>query len=185
MSTALLTSPKDEVEDFVLDERFEIVDGIRVVMPPMSAPSSVLAYRLARRIGNYAEPMNLGEAFTEILFKLPLPVDRNRRPDIAFVSYDRWPKNRPIPQGSAWNVVPDFCVEVVSPTDLIEETRAKVEEYFEAGVRLIWVVYPQKELVDVYDSRDRMRVVRREGTLDGGDVIPGFSLPLAELFPEC
>lgn len=184
MSTAMLTSPTGEVEDFELDEHYEIIDGNKVEMPPMSATSSVLASRIAQRIGLFTMPAKLGEAFSEILFNLQLSQARNRRPDVAYVSYARWPKNRPIPPVNAWDVVPDFCVEVVSPTDLIEEMRTKIEEYFEAGVRLIWVVYPHLELVDVYESRDRMRVVRIDGSLDGGDVIPGFSLPLVELFPS-
>lgn len=184
MSTALLTSPSDDVEDFELDEHYEIIDGNKVEMPPMSATSSVLASRIAQRIGLFTLPAKLGEAYSEILFNLQLPQARKRRPDVAYVSYARWPRNRPIPPVNAWDIVPDFCVEVVSPTDLIEEARTKIEEYFEAGVRLIWVVYPHLKLVDVYESRERMRVVHREGNLDGGDVILGFSLPLAELFPE-
>jgi Uma2 family endonuclease len=184
MSTALLTSPTDDVEDFELDEHYEIIDGNKVEMPPMSATSSVLAFRLAHRISSFSVPANLGEAFSEILFNLRLPQGRNRRPDVAFVSYERWPKNRSIPPVNAWDVVPDLCVEVVSPTDLIEENRTKVAEYFQAGTRLVWVVYPHLQLADVFESRDRMRVVRCDGSLEGGEAIPGFSLPLAELFPE-
>src|SRR5262245_49498409 len=78
-------------------DNYEIIDGVRVELPPMSADSSVLASRLARVLSNHGIDKNLGEAHPEILFKLPLPKDRNRRPDVAFVPYGRWARNRPIP----------------------------------------------------------------------------------------
>lgn len=185
MSTTeiLTTTPPPRGPD-ADDDWYEIVDGTRIEIPPMSAESSVLAARLSQRITAFAQPANLGEAYPEILFKLPLARDRNRKPDIAFVPYSRWPKTRAIPPTNAWSVLPDLCVEVVSPSDLAEENRTKVEEYLEAGVRLVWVVYPRRQLVDVFTSPDAIRVVRRDGELDGGIVLPGFRLKLADLFPE-
>jgi Uma2 family endonuclease len=171
-------------EDLDDIERYEIIDGVKVEMSPMSAHSSVLGARLARLLGNYGVERGLGEAYPEILFKLPLGRDRNRRPDVAFVPYSRWTKDRPIPDVNAWDVLPDLCVEVVSPTDRAEEAREKIEEYFESGVRLVWVIYPRLQVVDVFESPDAVRVRRRADELDGGPVLPGFRLRLADLFPE-
>ena len=73
---------------------------------------------------------NLGEVVGEVLFRLPLEEDagRNRRPDVAYVSFDRWPADRPMPgRDNAWDVVPDLAVEVISPTDLAQETLQKVQ----------------------------------------------------------
>jgi Uma2 family endonuclease len=75
-----------------------------------------------------------------MLFHLPLPIGRNRRPDVAFVPYTRWRKNRPIPSVNAWDVLPDVCVEEVSPNDLIDELMDKLVEYFRSGVRQVGVV---------------------------------------------
>ena len=128
---------------------FEIIDGERVEMPPMSSLSAKLANRLARRLDacTWADD---GEAFVEMLFHLALPVDRNRRPDVAWVSFQRWPKDRPMPDKNAWEVAPNVAAEVVSPTDLVEELMQKISEYFRAGVELVWVVYPNEQLVHVY-----------------------------------
>jgi Uma2 family endonuclease len=102
---------------------------------------------------------------------------------VAFVPYARWPRTRPVPDTNAWDVLPDLCVEVVSPTDAAEELRDKITEYFQSGVRLVWVVYPRHQVVDVYDGPTRVRILTRADALDGGPVLPGFQLPLAELFP--
>ena len=185
MSTAeaLTTTPPPRESDSDGDW-YEIIDGHRVELPPMSAESSVFASRLARLLSNYSVERGIGEAHPEILFKLPLNRDRNRKPDVAFVPYARWPRTRKIPSTNAWDVLPDLCVEVVSPNDLAEENRTKVEEYLEAGVRLVWVVYPRQRVVDVYESGGGVRVLRRDDVLDGGAVIPGFAVKLSDLIPD-
>jgi Uma2 family endonuclease len=102
------------------DHLYEVIDGLPTEMPEMSVISSVLASRLAKRINLFVRD-TVGEAHAEVLFKLPKPLDHNRRPDIAFVPYSAWPRNRPLPNTDAWDVRPTLCVEVVSPTDLAEE----------------------------------------------------------------
>ena len=126
-----------------------------------------------------------GMLAVQILFRIPLPEDANRkrRPDVAFVSVDRWPLDRPMsPTEEAWDVVPDLAVEVASPTDLAEFLLRKVAEYFRAGVRLVWVVYPLTRCIHVYQSWNRIQVVTESDTLDGGTVLPGFRLALDRLF---
>jgi len=164
------------------DGHYEIVDGKRVELLPMSIRASVVASHLTIRIGS--QTATSGRTVMEGLFHLALPVDRNRRPDVAFVSFDRWARDRPIGSENAWDVVPDAAIEVISPNDLIEEVLVKLDEYFRAGVRLAWVVFPQQQLVYVYDSYTQIRVLTRADTLEGGSVIPGFRLALAELFPQ-
>lgn len=186
MSTAEVLTPIPRLweKDPADRERYEIIDGMRVDLPPMSADSAVLANRIARHLSNFGIDQNLGEAYTETLFKLPLPVDRNRRPDVAFISYSRWAKSRPIPATDEWDVLPDLCVEVVSPTDRADEIMDKVREYFQAGVRLVWVFYPRHGVVYVYESLTAVRGLIRADSLNGGAVLPGFRLPLTELFPS-
>src|SRR5712691_5184788 len=77
---------------------YEIVNGERVELPPMSIYAVRIAFHLARKLGDFGELHDLGEAVHEGLFHLPLPEARNRRPDAAFVSYQRWPKGRPMPE---------------------------------------------------------------------------------------
>jgi Uma2 family endonuclease len=164
---------------------YEIVAGLRVEIPPMSAYAGKIASRLLTKLNNHAEAHQLGEAVVETLFRLPLTEDRgrNRRPDVAFVSYQRWPTDRPQPEdANAWDVVPDLAVEVVSPHDLAEELLEKVLEYFRADVRLVWVVYPRQRLILVFESPTHVQALSQADTLDGGPVLPGFRLPLASLF---
>jgi Uma2 family endonuclease len=167
------------------DPLFEIIDGQRVELPPMG----IYAVRIASRLGYFfqlhAQNNNLGEAVVEGLFRLSLPVDRNRRPDVAFVSYQRWPKAKPQSgRDNAWEVVPEVAVEVVSPSDLVGELMEKIEEYFEAGVSLVLVVFPDQKRMHVYSSPTQIRVLTRQDTLEGGQALPGFNLPLSNLFLE-
>ena len=94
-----------------------------------------------------------------------------------------WPKVAKRPRADAWEVTPALCVEVISPTDKLEEVDDKVFEYLSSGVKLVWVVRPRSERIDVYTSSDSVRILNRKDVLTGGDVLPGFELPLAELFP--
>jgi Uma2 family endonuclease len=164
-------------------DNFEIIDGVKQELPPMSADSQVLASRLSRHLGNFGVEQSLGEAYTETLFKLPLEEDRNRKPDVAFVPYSRWPKNRMPPSTNAWSVLPDLCVEVISPSDLADEIADRIDEYFRSGVRAVWVFHPRHRLATVYESVTAARILTHADTLDGGVVLPGFKLALTELFP--
>jgi Uma2 family endonuclease len=187
-ATALLecldTAVRPETERLD-DDLYEIVDGHRIEIAPMSAYAAKVASRLATEINFHAWPDKRGEAVVESLFRLPLARDsgRNRKPDVAFVSSQRWPPDRPQPVGdNAWDVVPDLAVEVVSPHDEVEDLLDKVSEYFEAGVRLVWVIFPRHRQAHVYESADQMHQVTEAGTLDGGAVLAGFQLPLSRLF---
>lgn len=162
---------------------YEVVDGQIVELPPMSASATVLASLLCWSLLSHVRSRGLGRAATETLFVLRSG-SRKRRPDVAYVSYDRWPKSRPCPNDEGWEVVPDLAVEVVSPTNTAEEILAKNREYFEAGVRLIWVIYPAEEQIYVYRSPVDVVVLTRKDHLDGGDVLPGYRLPVATLFED-
>jgi Uma2 family endonuclease len=167
------------------DAMYEIVNGQRVEIPPMSSYAAKIATRLATRLNFHAEKEKVGEAIVESLFRLPLAEDmsRNRRPDVAFVSSTRWPAGRAQPLGdNAWDVVPDLTIEVVSPHDLAEDLLEKTLEYFQAGVRLVWVVYPRHRLIHVYDGPNSIKVLQDTDALDGGQVLSEFSLPMSQLF---
>jgi Uma2 family endonuclease len=162
---------------------FEIIDGQRVEMPPKSAYAGILSARLVEQlvIHNHQQTPRPGRIFPEFLFRLPLlgATTRNRRPDIAFVSLERVPINQlPSTRDNAWSVVPDLAVEVISPSDLSEDQLEKVLEYFAAGVRLVWVVYPTLGNLHVYSSPKAVQILDPVDTLDGGTVLPGFSMPL-------
>src|SRR5258708_370423 len=150
MATAFLSRLEGDEDrlapERVDDDLYEVVAGLRVEIPPMSSYAAKIATRLSTRLNIHAEREHQGEAIVQSLVRLPLTDDksRNRRPDVAFVTYQRWPATRPQPvDDNAWDVVPDLTVEVVSPHDLSEDLLSRVLEYFQAGVRLVWVVYPK------------------------------------------
>ena len=108
--------------------------------------------------------------------------DLRRRPDVAFVSAERWPLDHALPEEGDWQIVPDLAVEVTSPNDLLAEVLAKVDEYFHYGVRQVWLVVSPERQVYVYDSPTKVRILSESDKLSGGELIPGFELPLAALF---
>jgi Uma2 family endonuclease len=190
-ATALLETrepaAQTELEKLDDDTLYEEVDGQRIERRPMSCYAGKITTRLAGRVIIHLDqqPPGPGEVVVEVIFRLPVPegASRNRRPDFAFVSFDRWPIDRPMPpRGNAWDVVPDLAVEVTSPTDFAAEQLRKVWEYFQAGVRLVWIVYPNERCVHVYEAWNRVRILTEADILDGGVVLPGFQYPLDRLF---
>jgi Uma2 family endonuclease len=84
---------------------------------------------------------------------------------------------------NAWDIVPELMVEVVSPHDLAEEIMERLGEYWTAGARLVWVVYPTQRLVYVYEALRQVRILGEADELDGGGVLPSLRIPIASLFP--
>lgn len=99
---------------------------------------------------------------------------------MSFYGTTRLPLNRTVIRYP--DVSPDLCVEVVDPGDDRRELREKVEEYFAAGVRMVWVVDPEERSVTVLTQPDEGRTLYGKSVLDGGEVLPGFSIPVADLF---
>jgi Uma2 family endonuclease len=164
------------------DVLYEVVDGIEVELPAMSIESSAIANRLNEKIILYAIPRKLGHTFSEIMISLPLASERKRRPDLAFVTESRLPDDYEFSSRAAWEIVPELCVEVVSPTDIVLNLEEKLSEYFEAGVKQVWVIHPSSHRIYLYRSSLDVTILGPNDILTGGDVIPGFELPLRDLF---
>lgn len=182
-----MSSVVDTTADARLPDHYEVVNGQIVEIPPMSAFSSEVANRLRDELAFYGRSSRRGRARNDLLFRVALPDDpsRNREPDVAFITFDRWPENQPLPyRGNPMDVVPNLVVEVASPTDEAEDLIAKAHEYLRAGVELVWVVYPRVRQLYAYTSVGAApRLFTEADTLDGGTVLPGLSIPLAPLFP--
>lgn len=180
MSTlTTMSTPDPPVKGDVL---YEIVNGEVRECPPMSAFETSLANILHVILDTFVVREGLGRAYMEMLFLIDPAKNLQRRPDIAFVSYKRWPRDRRVPRTAAWDVVPNVALEVVSRTNTWEEVVEKIRDYFRTGVEQVWVFSPSVEQVYVYTSVSANRILGRDETLDGGDVIPGFGSPLAQLF---
>lgn len=181
MSSTIVMEPRDAVVSLDNDDvLYEVIDGQRVEIEHMGAYAGGIASTLLGALIAFTRGRGLGRAVVEVLFALP-GVSRQRRPDVAFVSYDRWPRSRRIPVDNAWPVAPDLAVEVISPTNTMEEVIQKIHEYFQAGVRLVWVILPEQEQVYVYQSPTQVHILTDRDDLDGGAVLPGFRLPISEM----
>ncbi|MCI0638918.1 MAG: Uma2 family endonuclease [Gemmataceae bacterium] len=165
-------------------DHYEVVNGVRRELPPMGAFESGLASFLCTILGTFARRRDLGSVVVEVLFLLDAVKDLQRRPDLAFVSYARWPKGQRIPKTAAWKTVPDLAAEVISPWNTADEVMEKIQDYFRYGVQRVWVIYTSVEQVLVYDSPTSIRVLKRGDVLDEATLLPGFSLPVSSLFDE-
>ena len=104
-----------------------------------------------------------------------------RKPDLSFFSWSKFP-NRTVPDEFASRLAPDLAVEVLSKSNTPAEMKRKLREYFGAGVKLVWFIDPKKRSVKVYTSPSAVVTLNEGESLDGGDVLPGFTLPLLRLF---
>ncbi|MBC7852739.1 MAG: Uma2 family endonuclease [Pirellulaceae bacterium] len=161
------------------DRLCELVDGV-LVEKTMGFHESQIAYLIGRAIGNFVEKMDQG-LVTGPDGMIRFPENQVRMPDVAFFRWDRFP-NREIPVDAAPEIVPDLAVEVLSPGNSAGEMSRKLREYFSAGVRLVWYVDPVAKTVTVYTSLTRSKIVPLEGTLNGGKVLPGFTMLVRDIF---
>ena len=151
---------------------------------PMGALSSYVGGRTLVKITLWSDEGDRGAVFpADISLALwPQTPKMLRRSDVCFISQDRLPSGE-IPSG-VLRVAPELVVEVVSPHDIAEVLERKIAEYFGGGVHLVWVIYPEQRRAIVRRSNGTASVVGAEGLLEGEDVLPGFSVRLADLLPK-
>ena len=163
------------------DGLYELVDGV-LVEKTVGTYDSYLAVLLIRLVGDIVEKNNLGIVLgTDGMMRLAPGLVRI--PDASFISWERLPERR-IPRQAVWNLAPDLAIEVISKFNTPEEMQRKLQECFAAGVRQVWYVYPATREVHVFTSPDSRVEMKEQQTLEGGSLLPGFSLPLERLFAE-
>ena len=175
--------PEPEPEPLFDDERFELVDGV-LLEKAMGIEEQLFDSDLHLLLGAFVRDRDLGRTVVEGKFALP-KVGNNRIPDLAFVSYASWPKSKGRPKGPFWSLAPDLVVEVISPTDVGNDVMEKMKEYFTAGCKAVWIVWPSLEQIHVYSSPKSVKIYSQTDILEGDPVVTGFRLPLIELFPIC
>jgi Uma2 family endonuclease len=170
-----------EFERITLDGRWELIDGEPVEMTPSADESSSIGATILGFLAQYVRESRLGRLYGAdggfVLFPDRATV---RVPDAAFVRADRAPQGEA--RKSFPRLAPDLVVEVLSPSDRASEVVAKLEMYQEAGVPLIWLIDPDNETITIIAAGQPTRVVKPGETFDGGDVLPGFTVPVAEIF---
>lgn len=160
---------------------FELVDGV-LVEKTMGMIESIVAMKLGQHFWNYLDKHDRGIAFSTD-GPIRIRVGRIRLPDAGFVSWERLPGEE-LPDTPILDAIPDLAAEVISKGNTRKEIERKLEDYFDAGVRLVWFIYPMTQTAVAYTSPTAKKDIPKDGKLDGGKVLPGFSLPLKELFPR-
>jgi Uma2 family endonuclease len=183
MATVELTTrykPRDLLT-FPEPGRFELVDG-HLVERKMGAESSLVAQELRLLIGIFNKQHKLGLIFGPDCGFQIFKADRNRVrfADGSFVRRNRLPAGKP-PKGHC-RTVPELTIEAVSPNDTAEEVEQKVEEWLAAGVKLVWVVFPDSHRIHVHRKNGTTSKLGSKDSLAGEDVLPGFKCRVAEIF---
>ena len=161
--------------------RYALVKGVLQKMPPAGFEHGICAAEIGSRLNLHVRTHQLGYVCgAETGFKIAQNPDTVRAPDAAFVrqaSIER----QGIVKGY-WEGAPDLAIEVISPGDTYAEVSEKVEEWLTAGCRMVWVINPRRETVEVYRPNVDFTILHRTDTLDGGDVVEGFQCRVQDIF---
>lgn len=162
-------------------DRYELVNG-ELVETSVSEESNLIAGWITHLLNLRALPQRLGLVIPEQTYRcFPNDPNRVRRPDVSFVLAEKRP-NGPLRRGHT-PTPPDIAVEVVSPGDEAYDLEEKLADYRSAGIPLTWVVYPNRRTVHVYTLGSEVpAILHEEDELTGGDVLPGFSVKVREIF---
>lgn len=160
--------------------QYELIEGELQRMAPDNMGHGHVSDNVAYPLSGHARQHRLGRVYTNIGYTLAIDPPTVLGPDISFVRADRVP---PIDAQSGFvAMAPDLAVEIVSPSNSAGEIARKVRIYLAAGVRLVWIVDPVSRTVAVHHPDRTGRILIEGETLDGEDVVPGFALPVAEVF---
>jgi Uma2 family endonuclease len=157
-------------------------DGkVKPDQPQTEMDEGRIASTLFQALESYANSHGLGRVARETHFDWGEVETHDLRPDMAFVSFDRWARYRFVPHTFTWHVVPDLVVEIVHESEKTKELATKLTDYFKAGVNRVWVVYPRDLRILDYQSPSEHQILNRDKSIDGGTILPGFRLPVSEL----
>jgi Uma2 family endonuclease len=162
------------------DTKYELVKGELVEMAPVGGPHGIVASRADTALRLFLREHPLGEVVVELGFCLECRPDTVRGSDVAFIRAERIPAEG-LPEGF-FSGAPDLAVEVVSPSDTAIEVQAKVQDYLSHGTLAVWVMYPRTRSVMVYRADGSVRLLTMGANLTDDELLPGFFLPLGELF---
>jgi Uma2 family endonuclease len=170
----------EELLDYPNAKYLELSQGVPRVCEPPGGVHGRLAVRLGGRLDEHVHRLGLGTVLVESGYVLKRAPDTVRGPDISFLSITRLPPDS-IPEQFIPGA-PDLAVEIVSPDDRWSEIEEKLADYLTSGVRVVWLIDPRPQRVILRYPDRPIRVLTGNELLDGEDVVPGFSLALAELF---
>jgi Uma2 family endonuclease len=162
-------------------QRYELIEGVLITMAPSGSEHAEISLDVGGPLRQYVKDHDLGRAYgAEGGFLVSRNPDTVLAPDAAFVSKERLERINKV--GSYLPIAPDLAVEIISPNDLYTEVQEKVESWLRYGARMVVVLNPRHRTVAVHRSPTEVRHLTINDTLDGEDVVPGWRIPVRELF---
>ena len=164
------------------DLRFERnVQGDLIIMPPTGGLTGNRNSDINYQLNAWNRQKKLGKVFDSSTgFKLPNGA--NRSLDASFITLERWHSLTLEQQEKFLPLAPDFAIELKSPSDKLTDTQKKMEEYIDNGVKLGWLINPDKKKVEIYRQGQEKEVLNNPKNLSGEDILPDFTLDLTEIF---
>jgi len=183
VATRLLTAEDLEAMGPEAEKRYELIDGVLVEVEGVGGRHGGINSEIVSALHVFTRSRRLGRVLSaDTRFILGRDPDLVLMPDVSFIRAER------IPAGGLWDrmvpVPPDFATEIASPNDTGAEVRRKAQRYLDAGVRLVWIVWPRRHEVSVFRPGQPEAVFREGDELAGGDVIPEFRLAVAAIFAD-
>ncbi|MEM9451586.1 MAG: Uma2 family endonuclease [Cyanobacteria bacterium P01_E01_bin.6] len=154
--------------------------GELVIMPPTGGETGKRNSSLVGQLWLWNQQSQLGETFDSST-GFTLPNGATRSPDAAWIQQNRWDALTPDEKRRFLPLCPDFAIELVSPSDSIQDVRAKMREYLENGLQLGWLIDPNTNLVEVYQPDRPVNVLQQPRSLSADPVLPGFILELSDI----
>jgi Uma2 family endonuclease len=182
MSTEVRRATIEDVATLPDDgQRYDLIKGNLIRMSLARGRHGEIASKINWLVGNVVWPERLGRVYTaEAGFILARGPDVLLCPDVASVSSERLPPDAERDQ--FMEIAPDLAVEVLSPSETARTSREKVDAYLDGGVNAVWVVGPVRRSVAVHLASGMTEILSEDDVLDSGDILPGFSVPVADIF---
>ncbi|MGI0482701.1 Uma2 family endonuclease [Geminocystis sp. CENA526] len=164
------------------DLRFERnAQGDLIIMPPTGGLTGNRNSDINYQLNAWNRQKKLGKVFDSSTgFKLPNGA--NRSPDASFITLEKWHSLTPSQQEKFLPLAPDFSIELKSPSDKLSDTQKKMQEYIDNGVKLGWLINPEKKEVEIYRQGQKKEILNNPKNLSGEDILPDFILDLSEIF---
>ena len=160
--------------------RYELVKGELRQIAPAGHEHGSIVMNISAPLALYVKKHKLGRVYAaETGFYLQRQPDTVRAPDVAFVSQERL---KDVESGGFFPGAPDLAIEVISPSDVYSEVEEKVAQWLEAGTQMVVIVNPKQRTARVHCSLTEIKMLTEADILEGGELIPGWTLPLREIF---
>ncbi len=159
-------------------------DGELIIMSPTGGTAGEKNFNLYLDLGIWNRQMKLGKAFDSSTIFV-LPNGARRSPDVSWIKLERWNQLTQAQQDGFPPIVPDFVIELISPSDMknqrYEDLQGKMQEYLDNGVKLGWLINPSTKIVEIYRENKSVEILQNPRTLSGETILPGFTLNLTDI----